>query len=488
MTGPQIPALPGLVLWTAGLTWLAQDNPFFWDTVQLGSKHAHHFYENSFRLPWLLPPALDSGHPPTFGLYLALCWKLFGKTLAVSHWAMFPFLLVINYLLLKIGQSFSNHKTALLLPLLVWADPVFAAQAILISPDIPLVAFLLLGLWGIISRNPLVLGIAIFGLGFISMRGMMVAFALYVWIVASAPEWRWYALFQKSRPFLPGGFAVLGWLIYHYYHTGWVGFHADSPWSGSFEPVSTKGFLRNLLVCIWRMLDFGRIFILLILSGLCFSLLKKRYKLPIAQYPRIREMGLLCLCLAFVLFLPAMGFKSLSAHRYLLPLFLALSMLVWLLIESIPERPTLRVSLTAIAILGLATGNFWQYPEHISTGWDATLSHWPYYQLRREAISFMQNNNIEPRQVGTAFPEIGQIHHRDLSYSKEEFKNKNLDTDTYILWSNIMNDYSDQERARLQTDWQSLMEWEKGAVRIILYFNPNRLISTSGSNALSPKR
>lgn len=44
--------------------------PFFWDTVQLASKHAHFFYETDFH-SIILPNEIDSGHIPTLGIYLA---------------------------------------------------------------------------------------------------------------------------------------------------------------------------------------------------------------------------------------------------------------------------------------------------------------------------------------------------------------------------------------------------------------------------------
>lgn len=49
------------------------------------------------------------------------------------------------------------------------------------------------------------------------------------------------------------------------------------------------------------------------------------------------------------------------------------------------------------------------------------------------------------------------------------FKTKDLDADPYILWSNVMNDFSDAERAALQQDWQPLRRWKKGAVEMVLY-------------------
>ncbi len=76
-------------------------NEFFWDTTQLASKHGHWYYENNFKY-LLLPNHLDSGHIPAFGMYIALMWKLFEKSLFISHLAIFPFTLGILYQVYKL--------------------------------------------------------------------------------------------------------------------------------------------------------------------------------------------------------------------------------------------------------------------------------------------------------------------------------------------------------------------------------------------------
>ena len=90
---PSVLTLPffAVVAWA---TWVVRGHFFFWDTVQLASQHAQFFLENGFST-FLLPDEMDSGHPPTFGFYLALVWRVFGKTLSISHLAMLPFLLGI---------------------------------------------------------------------------------------------------------------------------------------------------------------------------------------------------------------------------------------------------------------------------------------------------------------------------------------------------------------------------------------------------------
>ncbi|NJO86864.1 MAG: hypothetical protein HC821_02075 [Lewinella sp.] len=71
--------------------WTA-DFPFFWDSIQLASRQATHFYDGG---GLLLPNAIDSGHPPGFGLYLAIWWQLPGRQLWVSHLAMVPWVWMV---------------------------------------------------------------------------------------------------------------------------------------------------------------------------------------------------------------------------------------------------------------------------------------------------------------------------------------------------------------------------------------------------------
>ena len=77
-------------------------------------------------------------------MYLALNWKLFGKSLAVSHLAMLPFLVGIVLLLFFIGDHFGGRENSWMLALLAAADPVLASQAVLVSPDVALSCFFLL--------------------------------------------------------------------------------------------------------------------------------------------------------------------------------------------------------------------------------------------------------------------------------------------------------------------------------------------------------
>ena len=165
------------------LLWYFKEAPFFWDTVQLASKQAHFFFENGFGT-FILPPFIDSGHPPGFGALLAIAWMLFGKSLLISHVLLWPFVLANLTLAYQLGKLYLEDSfRAVFFPLLLLIDPVLAGQSILVSPDILVVFGFLLTWYGIKKENLILQTIGVVFLGAFSMRGMMVGAAMYVYAV-----------------------------------------------------------------------------------------------------------------------------------------------------------------------------------------------------------------------------------------------------------------------------------------------------------------
>jgi len=124
------------------LYFFTSQNALFWDTIQFGGYVPRWYYDNNFKFPFL-PLSYDSGHPPTFGLYLAAVWKLFGMSLFVSHTAMLPFIVLLIAQAVKLGDNLfpQNKKSALLCTAIVLTEAAVLSQCTLISPDIWVIAF-----------------------------------------------------------------------------------------------------------------------------------------------------------------------------------------------------------------------------------------------------------------------------------------------------------------------------------------------------------
>ncbi len=448
-----------------------QDHVFFWDTIQLGAKHAWFYYETGFRQ--FILPEIDSGHPPLLGLVLAALWMLTGPSLAMSHWLMFPFVLGIGLFLFRLGDHFLGKKNGGVAVLLCLLDPVLAGQAILISPDLILVLGFLAGWYGVLKNKPGWKVFAALLLAATSTRGMMVVVVLF--LVDVCNQWETLIPFSLNKmirvllPFIPSGLLALAFLAYHYQQTGWIGYHADSTWAPSFEKSGWSGFFKNLLVLSWRMLDFGRIFLWL---PVLFFLFRKwpfweKWEKKEKQVWAIFLVSTALLSITFLIY------EGLHGHRYLLPVFIAFNFVFLTTVKNHVKERKWRNALYTFGLVALFSGNFWIYPDKIAQGWDSTLAHWPYYRLRSEILAFMEKERIPLKSVGTAFPEIGPLKYRDLSGDERGMVEKDLDQQELVLYSNVMNDFTDEEIAQLKAEWTIVEHLERNGVKIILYRNDN---------------
>jgi len=462
-----------------------QYDPFFWDTVQLASKHAHHFYEND--LQWtLLPPEIDSGHAPVFGYYLALVWAFFGKTLPASHWAMLPFLLLNIWLLYRLGLRLGGPKWAFWLIPLVLIDPVMAGQSVLVSPDIVLICGFLCAVEGLFGKNKLFTAVGILILCAVSMRGMMTAAALYVWQLLtwfqiSGLSWAQNLKPQISRffgfaiqsvlPFLPGFVFAASFLWWHLEAAGWIGYHPDSPWAPTFEPATGVEMLRNVIVLGWRWLDVGRVFEWAVLGWLIWKNWPLRRNAP--NYKKLENLtglALLLICLVIFLSPSTLLLKNVSAHRYFLPGFVALHLLVfqWLAQANLKIGQR-KILAPALLIVALASGNLWIYPRGIAMGWDASLVHLPYHHLRVQAVAFLDKEKIDFQTVGSAFPNLNTGENLLLNGDYRRFADKNFVQNEYIFASNVFNDISEPDYDTLRQNWALKKRWEQAGVWIEIY-------------------
>ena len=443
---------------------LCSHHIFFWDTYQLCGKQAWALYENGL-FHWILPGEIDSGHPPLFGFYHATLWKFFHPSLMISHLAMFPFLCGIIYFFFRLGSHYLDESKALFLLPLLLVDPVFMGQAVLVSPDLVLICFMLMCWVGIVKRSNRMVVMAAIGLGMISTRGMMVlaALILFDFLVQQSDQAIKVRLRQMLK-YLPAIALIFTFLAYHYLKTGWLGHHQDSSWAEAFDYVDFTGGLRNLAVYVWRICDFGRVFLVIPFMYLGFLWYSKQNSEKVNELLSI--LFLLILIISPILIIH----KGLVLHRYMLPILLVMTILFWYFLFTLVTNKKVRNGIWGFVMIGMLSGNLWVYPRQISQGWDSTLGHLPYYHLRDQMIDYLDRQNIPLSEVGTAFPNIGPLKYYHPSKDRAGFSAYDLDQDEYIFYSNIFNDFSDEELDRLDSsEWTSEKTLHFYPIEIILY-------------------
>lgn len=441
------------------LTLLVLQNIFFWDTVQLASKHAQFYFEQNLAFKFL-PNSIDSGHIPFFGYLLALIWKVFGRTLAVSHLFMLPFLLGIVYQTSCLIKYFFGNKWRYLGILILLADPTLLSQSTLVSPDIPFYFCFLLLLNSILKNNVPFKYIAVMGLALVSMRGWMAAFILFVFDLISQQNIREIKVKQLVSlllPYLPGAGIAIVFLFLHYFYKGWIGHHENSPWAESFEKVGLIGFGKNLLIYAWRLIDFGRvtIWLIIIFSIPTIARLAKRDT-------KFRKLLLLALLLLLIMPFSLLVHKHLLQHRYLLPGYLCAALIVFYVLEKQTKKFWAYLVLTSLLL-----GNFIIYPKQIAQGWDASLAHLPYYKLREEAIEYLNEHSIPIEETATFFPNSNKIDETNLNNDLRKFPHFS-NTEPYVFYSNVFN-IDNKDLVRLNKNYKNIKKFNRSGIEISLY-------------------
>ena len=449
---------------------ISKDFILFWDTIQFGGKHPLYYFENLFSADnWevsnlFLPGEIDSGHCPVFGIYLAIVWKFIGKSLLNAHFAMLPFVFLSLIFAFKLGCKWiEDSSIAMICPLLIILIPQSISQFMLVSPDVVLLAFFLMSLYGLKAGSPRLLVGASIGLGLISNRGSLLVIALVLWHLASNINATHRKNLYLISSFIPALIAILSYQVLHKILTGWSGLHVDMPWLESFKMVGVEGVLKNVGIYIWRLSDFGMIFIWL---GLIWQFAMNK-----VQFIHC-ELSKLLLILISIFALVTIPFSGLMQHRYFLPIYVLASVIFFknVYINRHIKSYFKKEIVVAIGItIGLITGNFWIYPNSVSQGWDSTLAHLPYYSLQSEMTMSIEKRGIDIGEVGTEFPMRSSFKELFLNEDIRQYPRKNLSSQNYILWSNVCNDYSLSEIKELQAAWKPVVELEKLGVKMKLY-------------------
>jgi hypothetical protein len=431
------------------LTACVQHNGFFWDNVWLVSTPAHWYYDNGFTL-LTLPEAIDFGHPPLLGFYIAGVWRLVGKSVEVSHWAMLPVLLGIVWEAHRFVEAIMPEQHGwkrVVAVLFVLLDPVLLTHTALVAQDTLLLWAYLFCVNRLLAgrRGMLALGLVV--LCFTSMRGMISAAALCLYdvslMVALTRPRRIIAasLVKTLASYTPAAMLVIIWLAEHYIRTGWIG---TSPTGTQYwKPVDAFGVARNTVIVVWRLVDYGRLVLVVLACAGGILLLLKR--IP-AEYAATMKRLLIFLCISFLVLMPfLLATNNPIGHRYLLPIVLPLNVLAACAVFAL-SRERLQQFLSGFCLVCLMSGHFWVflYPNSLAKGWDSTLAHLPYYGLRREMMAFIARKHLPKDHIRTGFPNTGLQRWIDaddaMSSAGWNFAGWDIrDTTRYIFSSTVFN-------------------------------------------------
>jgi hypothetical protein len=437
------------------ISWQFQ---FFWDSL-LTSTICSEFKNNGFN--YGIPPNhLDAGHPPLFYGYLYLWWSAIESSLMVSHFAMLPFLWVMVYQFLKICEKLlANSEQVVMAVLLFCLETTILAQSTLVSYDIVLLAFYLLGLRYLLEDKKHYVAFAGIVLCLISLRGVVAFGALFLTEFLLFPERRkikhWLLAYSPALVL----FAL--WNLFHYQQTGWALFSTSEQWAAQRGFTGVAGIFKNGMVIIRNLLEPGR---LLLYFFIAFGLILNYKKLDKIALKNILWVVVIPLITFSLFFIP---FNNPIGHRYLLIVF-ALSIPLLLLVTA---PFAFKKGIIILVSLCLVSGHFWYsiYPPQISKGWDASLAFVPYFKVKQKTLDFLLQANIPIDSTAAHFPvdvSLAQSHLWSDTLKPQTFE---ADSARYVLVSNINNDFTAQELKMFSDSCPLLQEVKSWGVKMQVF-------------------
>lgn len=431
-----------------------KDNPFFWDSTQLSSLQAHFYFNSNFN-SFFLTDDIDSGHPPTMGILLAFLWKISGRQLWVGHALVLVFCIGIVWQLHELCQKmFAKHHFWIML--VVLSEATFLAQSSLVSPDICLIFCFLTVLNGILCQKNWLIVLGNIGLCLISTRGAMLGLALAIFSIFHTQ----YSL-KLVLYFVYGFLLVLAFQGTHYMQKGWILYYPNSPWQPCFEKTFGIGYFRNLLIMAWRFCDNGRIMAFLGFGIAFIFSFKKVIKLPLFM---------LFICVFVCTAAPLLQYTNLLAHRYLLPCYLLINLLLCGYVANYFAKYAIAIYIALVLVQ--LSGHCWIYPDKIAKGWDASLAYIGYSKILNHAQDFIVQHNVSKINIYSAFPLLQSNYYTNLDTDKSTFiELVSMKNSKYVLYSNLINDFSDSQLDSLKSNFEPIFSEKNFFVRIILYKN-----------------
>jgi hypothetical protein len=88
-------------------------------------------------------------------------------------------------------------------------------------------------------------------------------------------------------------------------------------------------------------------------------------------------------------------------------------------------------------------------------------------------MKYLDNQQIPYNEVGSGVPNITELKYTHLTDDDRKFHFHNLNNDRYILFTNIVNDFSDKEIESLKKNWMVLHSAQCFGVTMTLYQHPD---------------
>lgn len=445
------------ILLTLFIGFVALHTGIFWDNTTFVSAMGNFLYENGIMAWGNIPAATDPGHPPFIATLMTASWKLFGRSLLVSHLVLLPFVFGILWQSWDLCCFYFKKKSdAVAAFVLMIADATLLSQMTLVTTEVPLMFFFMLALNGMLRDSGWRKATGLAFLGIVSLRGMMLCGGLFL------VDLFVNRVFIKWKAYLLGCLPAVVFIVWRLTCKGWIISNPESTWGDATGYGSIAGFFTNLswnvAVIGQRFTDFGRIVLLLFVTFVLFfrgGWKNKKY----------RNMFVVATGSTSVVWGISLFIVNPIGHRYFTVSYMLIALLAVAMLREYVHRHIVYV----VMFVALAAGNFIVYPDKMSQGWDASLAHLNYWGVRRDMIEYIDKRGIDIADVATFFPNNGEIDGVDLNGDHRQWADF-TGKEKYVFYSNVFN-LPDEDIDLIHRNYRMVKQFGKMGVRTELYEN-----------------
>ncbi len=443
-----------------GFVCINHNHFFIFDNIVQIAIPANFYYDNNFT-PYFLPNNLATGHPTFVAYYVALIWKVFGRSLWITHLAFLPFVYGFCYQLLHFIKKLGLGKlyTGIIF-ITVLFDVTLLCQLSIITFDVVQLFFFLWCINSIINHKKWFLAIAFTCLILTSMRGTICAGGvllfdiLYHFTSLNKPNLKRYLFY------LPGILCAFTFYLCFYLDKHWIVHNTVSNnWANAGEIASPKKFATNIASFAWQLINYGRLATYIVFVYVLYKMVKTK-----TWFSKPFKTIALVAFAQFLVFFPLVIYKSLLAPKYLLPIiiFVTIATLYWIFTHA--KQPKLLYVFVLICTLA----GYVNPSKHQS--WDATPAHWPYYSLRNLMMVYIVEKQIPFNSIGSFFPNLQSIKNTDLANKDLRFVEVDSLKNQYIFYSNMYNEAPPYQHLLFNSGkWIIEKELNSGRVQVILF-------------------
>lgn len=377
--------------------------PYFWDELGQFIPAALDLYRES---AWVPRSAVPNVHPPGLMAYLAGFWLLTGHSIAATRLAMLLLaacaLLAAFLLAIELGRR-TKGTPAFLAVTLLFASPLFVAQALLAQLDMPAMLLTSAALLLFLQERHRAAALASIPLVLVKETAALAPLLFLLWL---AGEKR----FREASWFLLPLAALGAWLIVLARTTGHVFGNPEFTEYNAFYLLHPVRFPLALARRLYTILfgDFHWIGVLAVLAALREGAFRERaWRVSFT------------LLAGYVLMLSLLGGAVLE--RYLLPVLPVVYAAMAIAISTL-RRP-LRRAAGVLLIAGLLAGNFWNPPYPCPL--ENNLAFTDFVRLQQAAAGYLERAHAGST-VTTAWPLAAALRRPEFGYVSRPFHVRRL--------------------------------------------------------------